>query len=650
MQHHTIALITLLAPLAGSLVAGIGQNRVPQHMADKIATGFLALSFLGALWLADWYIIAGHPQTDSLLYTWLDFPGLTVKLGFWLDALSVLMLVVVTFVSLLVHIYAVGYMQGEKGYSRFFSYMSLFTFMMLTLVMANNLFMLFFGWEGVGLVSYLLIGFYYQKDSATAGGLKAFVVNRVGDMGFIIGIATLVYALGSAQYSDIFQNMDELLGKQVTLTDTWVVQATSVIALGWFIGAMGKSAQIPLHVWLPESMEGPTPISALIHAATMVTAGVYVMCRFAPIFEVAPEVNNAILAVGASGALWLGLVGIVQTDIKRVIAYSTLSQLGYMVAAVGAGAYSLAIFHLATHACFKALLFLAAGSVIIGMHHEQRLEKMGGLHARMPLTGLTFLIGALALSAIPPFAGFFSKEVIISAVGEQANHMATGWYAYVCVMLGAFVTPVYIFRAFWLTFYGEGVHDEVEESPMSILFPLACLALASVLIGLVGAPWLASGTLLYGSIPAVSAFSVGVTDHAMAELQEPWLMAFSSVLHLPLYLSLAGIAITYWYYEKKNHWLRAIPRVFSWAVWALENKLGFDWVIEKSILPLVGCLSKIGAEKIEKKVVDDTVEKRVAGNVYRLGQGSTGLQTGYLSHYLVVMIIGLVVLLWLGTH
>ena len=646
MNLYTVSASILCFPLLGSIVAGLGQCHLKKY-ADKLTILFLALSFYSALYLGHIFILEGNPQVDLPIYQWLSIEGLTVYHGLWLDALTATMTIVVTGISLLVHIYAMGYMKGEPGYARFFSYMSLFTFMMLCLVMANNLIMLFFGWEGVGLVSYLLIGFYYQKPSAVKGSLKAFLVNRVGDMAFVLGIATVVYCLGTVQFYDIFQALNELVSKNIIVTNRYIIPATSLIALCWFIGAMAKSAQMPLHVWLPESMEGPTPISALIHAATMVTAGVYVMCRFAPIFECAPEVQNAILLIGASGALWLGLVGIVQSDIKRVIAYSTLSQLGYMVAAVGAGAYSLAIFHLVTHAFFKALLFLAAGSIIIANHHEQNLFKLGGLNKTMPITGVAFLIGALALSAIPPFAGFFSKEAIIQAVGYQKTYFLGGDYAYICVLLGALVTPVYIFRAFWLAFYSvDRTGDEIEESPMSILIPLALLALGSCLVGYVGASGLASGNWLYESIPIYKDISLNVSDHIMHELMHPSGMIVNSFFHLPLYLSLLGIGLTYACYEKKNRFLNNLPVNFSWIYWALQNKLGFDWLYEKVLVPLVILVGYIGAMVIEKEIIDKTISTRFVRGVRVLAQWGRVIQTGYLHHYVAIMALSLVFIIY----
>ncbi|MEC8064396.1 MAG: NADH-quinone oxidoreductase subunit L [Pseudomonadota bacterium] len=648
MNLYNITSTIIFAPLLGSAIAGFGQNTLKGY-ADKITILLLATAFYAALILGKVFILEGNPQVDLAVYTWLDLKGMTVIHGFWLDALTATMCLVVTSISLLVHIYALGYMHGESGYTRFFSYMSLFTFMMLCLVTADNLIMLFFGWEGVGLVSYLLIGFYYQKESAIQGSLKAFLVNRIGDMAFIIGIATVIYCLGTVQFADIFDNLQELLAKDIVFTNTTVIAVPSVIALCWFIGAMAKSAQMPLHVWLPESMEGPTPISALIHAATMVTAGVYVMCRFAPIFECAPGVANLILGIGASGALWLGLVGVVQTDIKRVIAYSTLSQLGYMVAAVGAGAYSLAIFHLVTHAFFKALLFLAAGSVIVCNHHEQSLSKLGGLHSKMPLTGMMFLIGALALSAVPPFAGFFSKEAIIQAVAYQKHNMYIGNYAYLCVLLGAFVTPVYIFRAFWLTFYGEDVTSEdVEEASMSILFPLAALSLGSCIVGYIGARQLALGTWLYESIPIYQDMSLDVTDHIMHELIDPNYMIMTAFLHLPLYLTALGIILTYLCFERKNRFLLSIPNYIPLVYWALEKKLGFDWLYESLFVPIILWLSRESNTVVEKECIDKSISVRMTTSIQTLATFGRMIQTGYLHQYVAVMVLGLALISYMS--
>ncbi|MDQ5884081.1 MAG: NADH-quinone oxidoreductase subunit, partial [Pseudomonadota bacterium] len=448
-------LVCVMAPLLGSIIAGFLRNRIGKAGAHSVTILGLASSFSAAVYLAWLFVQANIPSFQFNLYTFIDggvwFPY-QFHVGFLIDPLSILMLLIVTFVSLLVHIYSIGYMDGDEGYQRFFSYISLFTFMMLMLVTGDNFLQLFFGWEGVGLVSYLLIGFWYSKESAIEGSLKAFLVNRVGDFGFILGIGLIMVNIGSLDYNNLFQSNIALMNKTISLGFT-DVNLVTLICITLFVGAMGKSAQVPLHVWLPESMEGPTPISALIHAATMVTAGIFMVSRLSPLYEMSDTARSFIMIIGATGALFMGLIGIVMNDIKRVVAYSTLSQLGYMMVALGASAYSVGVFHLLTHACFKALLFLAAGSVIIGMHHEQDMQKMGGLKEKMPITFWTYLIGSLALCAFPPFAGFFSKDSIITAVHHSS--IAGHQYAYWCVTIGAMVTAFYTFRSLFLTFLGK---------------------------------------------------------------------------------------------------------------------------------------------------------------------------------------------------
>ena len=433
---------------------------------------------------------------DDAVYTWLVSDGIRMEVGFLIDRLSALMMVVVTFVSLMVHIYTIGYMHDDPGYTRFFSYISLFTFAMLMLVMSNNLLQLFFGWEAVGLVSYLLIGFWYTRPTAIFANLKAFLVNRVGDFGFVLGIAGIVYLTGSLHYAEVFGSAPEIAGQTFEILPGTAWSAITVICICLFVGAMGKSAQVPLHVWLPDSMEGPTPISALIHAATMVTAGIFMVARMSPLFEHSETALSFVLVIGATTALFMGLLGIVNNDIKRVIAYSTLSQLGYMTVALGVSAYAGAIFHLMTHAFFKALLFLAAGSVIIAMHHEQDMRQMGGLRKYMPITYWTCLIGALALIGFPGFSGFFSKDALIEAV--HASHLPAAGYAYWCVLLGVFVTAFYTFRLVFMTFHGEPRMDEhtrehLHESPWVVTVPLVLLAIPSVIAG-----WPTIGPLLFG--------------------------------------------------------------------------------------------------------------------------------------------------------
>ena len=490
MEQTLLAIV--LAPLAAAIVAGLFGRVVGRAGAHTVTILGVAISF-GLSAKVFWDLLGGAPAFDGPVYTWLVSDGLRMEIGFLVDRLSALMMVVVTFVSLMVHVYTIGYMHEDPGYTRFFSYISLFTFAMLMLVMSNNLLQLFFGWEAVGLVSYLLIGFWYTRPTAIVANLKAFLVNRVGDFGFLLGIAGIAYLTGSLHYAEIFGQADAIAAASFELIPGVAWSAITVICICLFIGAMGKSAQVPLHVWLPDSMEGPTPISALIHAATMVTAGIFMVARMSPLFELSETALSFVIVIGGTTALFMGFLGIVSNDIKRVVAYSTLSQLGYMTVALGVSAYAGAIFHLMTHAFFKALLFLAAGSVIIAMHHEQDMRKMGGLRKYMPITYWTCLIGALALIGFPGFAGFFSKDALIEAV--ELSTLPAARYGYWCVLIGVFVTAFYTFRLVFMTFHGQERMDEhtrehLHESPWVVTLPLVLLAIPSVIIG-----WPAIGTL-----------------------------------------------------------------------------------------------------------------------------------------------------------
>ena len=451
MNPNLLLAIPLL-PLGAAILAGLFGRLIGRTLASVVTIAGVAGALLLSLQVLRQLMFEGAPVYNDTVYTWLVTDGIRMQVGFLVDRLTVLMMVVVTFVSLCVHVYTIGYMHDDAGYQRFFSYISLFTFAMLMLVMANNFMQLFFGWEAVGVVSYLLIGFWYTRPTAIFANMKAFLVNRVGDFGFVLGIAGVVYFTGSLDYTDAFAAAPAIASKTLVLLPGHTWSAITVICICLFIGAMGKSAQMPLHVWLPDSMEGPTPISALIHAATMVTAGIFMVARMSPLFELSETALSTVLVIGATTALFMGFLGIVSNDIKRVVAYSTLSQLGYMTVALGVSAYSVAIFHLMTHAFFKALLFLAAGAVIIAMHHEQDMRKMGGLRHRMPVTYWTSLIGALALIGTPFFSGFYSKDALIEAVSE--SHRAGAGYAYVCVLLGVFITALYTFRMIFMTFHG----------------------------------------------------------------------------------------------------------------------------------------------------------------------------------------------------
>src|SRR5271165_2730973 len=491
-----IYLTIALAPLVAAVAAGLFGRTIGRAGAHCIAIAGVALSCALSLYVLKGILADGMGTFDGPVYTWLLSDGVRIEVGFLIDRLSALMMAVVTFVSLMVHIYTIGYMHDDPGYQRFFSYISLFTFAMLMLVMSNNFMQLFFGWEGVGVVSYLLIGFWYTRPTATFAALKAFILNRIGDFGFLLGIAAILRYTGSLDYATVFAHAGQLASAQIHVSSTIAWPAITFTCICLFIGAMGKSAQVPLHVWLPDSMEGPTPISALIHAATMVTAGIFMVARMSPLFELSDTALSFVTIIGAITALFMGFLGIVQNDIKRVVAYSTLSQLGYMTVALGVSAYSAAIFHLMTHAFFKALLFLAAGSVIMAMHHEQDMRKMGGLRKYLPITYWTFLVGALALIGFDGTSGFFSKDLLIDAVA--ASHRAGSGYAYFCVLTGVFINALYTFRMFFMTFHGKErmdhhTQEHLHESPWVVTVPLILLAIPSALIG-----WITVKDMLFG--------------------------------------------------------------------------------------------------------------------------------------------------------
>ncbi len=619
-----LTLLIILAPLLAGLVAGIFGKRIGRVGAHSITILGVFLSFVASMLICNQIYVQNLLPLNSNIYTWGISGSFSFSIGFMVDRLSAAMLSIVSFISLVVHIYSVGYMKDDEGYQRFFSYISLFTFAMLMLVSANNFLQLYFGWEGVGLVSYLLIGFWFKRESANFGSLKAFIVNRVGDFGFLLGIAAVLNYAGSLDFQTLFNLAPSLTTGVVTL-----------ICLLLFLGAMGKSAQMPLHIWLPESMEGPTPISALIHAATMVTAGIYMIARMSPVFEYSPTALSVVLIVGATGALFTGLVALVQNDIKRVVAYSTLSQLGYMVAALGASAYSVAIFHLITHAFFKALLFLAAGSVIIALHHEQDMRRMGGLRKYMPVTYLCFLMGALALSAIPPFAGFYSKDLIIDAVSEA--HVWGQPYAYYCVLIGALVTPLYIFRAFFMTFHGkERISPEIKahmhESTWVVLLPLILLAIPSIISG-----YYLITPLIFNHDFGNSIFVL--PSHVM-DFHMPVLNS------LPLQLSVAGVVLAWIFYSLFPASPAKIAKIFSIIYKVLIYKYGFDWFNEHVIMPSVRGLATVFFKVGDEKIVDDTFVNGSGRMMTRLSQVARKLQSGYLYHYVFLMLAGLLILLY----
>ena len=656
-----------LAPLAGSVIAGLFGKLIGRTGAHVVTILGVAIALVCSILI--YQDVAAGNTFNGTVYTWMQSGGIDFSVGFLIDELTVMMMLVVTFVSLMVHIYTIGYMVDDPGYQRFFSYISLFTFSMLMLVMSNNFLQLFFGWEAVGLVSYLLIGFWYKKDTAIYANMKAFLVNRVGDFGFLLGIGLIAAYTGSLDYAEVFAKAESLAGIEMDMTGMSLMTAICVCL---FIGAMGKSAQVPLHVWLPDSMEGPTPISALIHAATMVTAGIFMVARMSPLFELSEAALSFVLIIGATTALFMGFLGIVQHDIKRVVAYSTLSQLGYMTVALGVSAYSAAVFHLMTHAFFKALLFLGAGSVIIGMHHDQDMRNMGGLKKYMPITWITSLIGSLALIGTPLFSGFYSKDSIIEAV-HSAEIFGSG-YAMACVLIGVFVTAFYSFRMYFLVFHGEerfgkahhaaddghGAHDEhaddhdehhhglapgqkPHESPWVVTVPLILLAIPSVLVGFFTIEPMLFGEWFASAIH-VAEHHVGLSELA-AGFHGPIAMALHGLMTLPFWLALGGVVTAWFFYMKRPDIPEAIQRRFAGLHAVLENKYYFDRFNE--------IIFAAGAREVgtglwkggDVGFIDNVVihgSAKVVGMVAKL---SRHLQTGHLYQYAFAMIIGLFVLL-----
>ena len=639
-------LIIVLAPLLGSIIAGFFRHQIGKTGAHTVTIAGVGLSLALSVYVAISILTGSEPILNTNLYTWASGGSLfpfAFHIGFLIDPLTVFMLVIVTFVSLLVHIYSIGYMVDDEGYQRFFSYISLFTFMMLMLVTANNFLQLFFGWEGVGLVSYLLIGFWYHKESANQGSFKAFLVNRVGDFGFILGIGLVLAYAGSLDYETVFKSATSMASETIEIFNGHPWSVMTVTCLMLFVGAMGKSAQIPLHVWLPESMEGPTPISALIHAATMVTAGVFMVARISPLIELSTTALSFVLIIGATGALFTGILAIVMNDIKRVIAYSTLSQLGYMMAAMGVSAYSAGIFHLTTHACFKALLFLGAGSVIMGMHHEQDMRKMGALWRKMPVTYVTFLIGSLALCAIPPFAGFYSKDTIIEAV--QLSTIPGSAYAYFCVVVGAMVTAIYTFRALFMTFHGKPRMDEhtlshVHESPWVVLFPLIMLAIPSVILG-----YLLYMPLLFNKPALLSESLFVLPEHNVlaemaTEVVSPWHTMLHAVNSPVFWLTLAGVFIAWIAYIAIPSIPTFLATTFSRSYRLLLNKYGFDTFNDFVIVRGTKALGRFFYRVGDQKLIDGLLVNGTGRTVRWFAIKGKGIQSGYLYHYIAVMVFG----------
>ena len=652
IQH--LSLIIVLAPLVGSVIAGLFRKqigRVGAHTATIIGVG---LSFVLSLYVANAILFGHHAIVNVNLYTWATggtFFPYVFNIGFLIDPLTVVMLLVVTFVSLLVHVYSIGYMADDAGYQRFFSYISLFTFMMLMLVTANNFLQLFFGWEGVGLVSYLLIGFWYDRESANQGSLKAFLVNRVGDFGFILGIGLVLAYTGSIDYQTVFKTGSVLANQSIEIFSGHSWSLLTVICILLFVGAMGKSAQVPLHVWLPESMEGPTPISALIHAATMVTAGVFMLGRISPLIEYSTTALSVVLVIGATGALFTGILAIVMNDIKRVVAYSTLSQLGYMMVAMGASAYSAGMFHLMTHACFKALLFLAAGSVIIGMHHEQDMRKMGGLWRKMPITYVCYLIGSLALCAIPPFAGYYSKDTIIEVA--KLSQIPGAEYAYYCVLIGAMVTALYTFRALFMTFHGKPRMDNhtwshVHESPPVVWWPLVLLAVPSIFIGYVlFMPMLYNApTLLAKSLFVLPEHNV--LAELATEIHSPWQMALQAFEGATFWLTLSGIALAFIGYSAFPKLPGVLATRFSWIYRLLVNKYGFDSFNQYVFVAGSKLMGRFFYNVGDQKLIDGLIVNGSGRTIRWASKVGRTFQSGYLFHYVTIMVLGLFTFLcWL---
>ena len=669
---QNLYLLVPLAPLIGAILAGFFGKVLGRAWSHRITIALVAVSFAASLAIFN-DVLDGH-QFNGTVYKWMTTGDTSFEVGFLIDRLTVLMMLVVTFVSLMVHIYTVGYMSEDAGYQRFFSYISLFTFSMLMLVMANNFMQLFFGWEAVGLVSYLLIGFWYTRPTAIYANLKAFLVNRVGDFGFLLGIGLVLMVFGTLDYAAVFANAHRYVNDMAPIPGvSWNLITAICILL--FIGAMGKSAQFPLHVWLPDSMEGPTPISALIHAATMVTAGIFMVARMSPLFELSDTALSFVMVIGAITALFMGFLGIIQNDIKRVVAYSTLSQLGYMTVALGASAYSVAIFHLMTHAFFKALLFLAAGSVIMAMHHDQDIRNMGGLRKYMPITWITSLIGSLALIGTPFLSGFYSKDSIIEAVGN--SHLIGSGFAYFAVLAGVFVTAFYSFRMYFLVFHGKerfgkahpstgsghtDVHDKhashdehhglapgqkPHETSWVVVLPLILLAIPSLLIG-----FFTVEPLLYGDYFHDAIF-IGQEHHALAEMREEFHgaveMAMHSFVSLPFILALAGVVLSWFFYLKRPDIPAAIKQSMGGIYTLLDNKYYFDrfndWFFAGGARGASRFLWKFG----DVQLIDGVLVNGTARLVGRFAGVLRNMQTGYVYHYAFAMIAGLFVLLTVRT-
>lgn len=682
--NPTLLLAIPLAPLAGSLIAGLFGRAVGRTGAHLVTILGVAVALV--LSVITFFDVLHGASYNATIYEWMRVGPLKIEVGFLVDSLTAMMMCVVTFVSLMVHVYTIGYMADDDGYQRFFSYISLFTFSMLMLVMSNNFMQLFFGWEAVGLVSYLLIGFWYTRPTAIYANMKAFLVNRVGDFGFILGIGLLLAYAGSLNYGDVFAHREALA--QMSFPGTsWGLLTVACVCL--FIGAMGKSAQFPLHVWLPDSMEGPTPISALIHAATMVTAGIFMVTRMSPLFELSDAALSFILIIGSITALFMGFLGLIQNDIKRVVAYSTLSQLGYMTVALGASAYPTAVFHLMTHAFFKALLFLGAGSVIIGMHPDQDMRNMGGLRKYMPITWITSLIGSLALIGTPFFSGFYSKDSIIEAV--RGSHLWGSGFAYFCVTFSVFITALYSFRMYFLVFHGKerfrethaqhgeeaAVHGDApsheaaaghaahvgashddhghahgphipHESPLVVTLPLILLAIPSVIIGAIAVGPMLTGSFFERGVAFAKVIFIGENHPAMEEVAHEFhgwaAMGLHAVAGLPVWLALAGVLVAWFFYMKRPDIPAALKRKFGGVYRLLDNKYYMDRINEVVFARGAVWLGRGLWKEGDQAVIDGAVNGGARFTAW-LGSVLRQLQTGYIYHYAFAMIIGMLALL-----
>ncbi len=669
MDLMTLSSIAAFSPLVGAVLAGFLGWKLGRAFAHSVTIASVAISFaasLGALWL-----VAGGARLDAEVYTWLAGDGFRLQVGFLIDRLTVTMMCVVTFVSLMVHVYTIGYMADDPGYQRFFAYISLFTFSMMMLVMANNFLQLFFGWEAVGLVSYLLIGFWYTRPTAIYANLKAFLVNRVGDFGFLLGVAFIFTLFGTLDYAPVFAEAKRFVPAAVELIPGMSWSLISIICICLFIGAMGKSAQFPLHVWLPDSMEGPTPISALIHAATMVTAGIFMVARMSPLFELSPAAQSFVIVIGAITMFFMALVALVQYDIKRVVAYSTLSHLGYMTVALGAGAYSVGIFHLMTHAFFKAVLFLGAGSVIIALHHEQDVRRMGGLRKYMPITYWTMMVGALANAGIPPFSGFFSKDTIIEALHVSATPGHT--FAYWLAVAGVFVSALYSFRLMFFAFHGkerfhhaahadhgghgdakpgeaeshapqepghEKAHHAPHESPWVVTVPLILLAIPALLIG-----GFTIGPMVYGDWFGAAIARSATMDALAREFHGAMGMMTHALGTLPFWLSLAGIAVAWLLYIKRPDLAGVVKRKSGVLATILERKYGFD---EFNDWFFAGGARKVGTGLFawgDRTIIDGIMVNGTAKLIGWFAGVARRMQTGYVYHYAFTMILGVFAIL-----